>query len=594
MVSSLIVDRQNQKPSGQSGDNRTCFGCGKLGHIAPNSPEKGRNCFVCNKTSHLARDCPNRNRIAGVCDMTEEEGMEDDATQENMVTCGACTVVTDTLSMASSSMVASGRDPEPVYLASGILTSMPVEQGKLANKVVNVLRDTGCSGVVVRKSLIPMECFSGDTQLIRLADGSVLRVPIAEVEIDTPFFTGMVRAWCFDSPLYDVMVGNIPGAQDPDKPKSIEIGAVETRLQAKLRQLPYKGLKVPEIIKREITRDDLVSEQAVDPTLKKVRQLLELEANDFADDGKRVRARYFKHNGLIFREFQSAGIEDGCVYKQIVVPTKFRETVMRLAHESIMGAHLGTRKTVLRILSEFFWPGIQADTRRFCRSCDICQRTTPKGKSIKVPLQQMPLIEEPFQRVAVDLIGPLLPVTSKGNRYILTLVDYATRFPEAVPLPSIQTERVAEAHIDIFCRVGVPREMLSDMGTQFVSGLMSEVSRLVSLKQLTTTPYHPMCNGLVEKFNGTLKQMLKRLCFQKPKDWDKYINAALFAYREVPQESLGFSPFELVYGRHVRGPMTILKELWSNDIADPEVKTTYQHVTDLQEKFYSYVPTGQK
>ena len=123
--------------------------------------------------------------------------------------------------------------------------------------------------------------------------------------------------------------------------------------------------------------------------------------------------------------------------------------------------------------------------------------------------------------------------------------------------------------------------MLSDTGTQFTSGLMSEVSCLVSMKHLTTTPYHLICNGLVEKFNGTLKQMLRRLCHQKPKDWDKYINAALFAYREVPQESLGFSPFELVYGRHVRGPMTILKELWTNEVADSEVKSTYQYVTDL-------------
>ena len=126
--------------------------------------------------------------------------------------------------------------------------------------------------------------------------------------------------------------------------------------------------------------------------------------------------------------------------------------------------------------------------------------------------------------------------------------------------------------------------MLSDMGTQFTSGLMSEVSGLVSMKHLTTTPYHPICNGLVEKFNGTLKQMLRRLCHQKPKDWDKYINAALFAYREVPHESLGFSPFELVYGRHIRRPMTILKELWTNEVANSEVKSTYQYVTDLREK----------
>ena len=84
---------------------------------------------------------------------------------------------------------------------------------------------------------------------------------------------------------------------------------------------------------------------------------------------------------------------------------------------------------------------------------------------------------------------------------------------------------------------------------------------MLSVRQITTTPYHPMTNGFVERFNGTLKQMLKRVCADRPRDWDRYINPVLFAYIEVPQESVGFSPFELVFGRCIRGPMTLLKEL---------------------------------
>ena len=85
--------------------------------------------------------------------------------------------------------------------------------------------------------------------------------------------------------------------------------------------------------------------------------------------------------------------------------------------------------------------------------------------------------------------------------------------------------------------------------SQFTSDLMKGASRVLSIRQLTTTPYHPQCSGLVEKFNGTLKSILKRLCSEQPKEWDRYIPAALFAYREVPQSSLGFSPFELLFGR---------------------------------------------
>ena len=113
---------------------------------------------------------------------------------------------------------------------------------------------------------------------------------------------------------------------------------------------------------------------------------------------------------------------------------------------------------------------------------------------------------------------------------------------------------------------------------------MKEVSRLLSLQQLTTTPYHPMCNCLVERFHATLKQMLRRMCAERPKDWDKYLPALLFAVREVPQESLGFSPFELLYGRNVRGPMAILRELWSDEVNDEQVLSTYQYVIELRER----------
>ena len=164
------------------------------------------------------------------------------------------------------------------------------------------------------------------------------------------------------------------------------------------------------------------------------------------------------------------------------------------------------------------------------------------------------------------------------------MVDYATRYPEAVALKHIDTESVAEALISIFSRVGIPKETLSNCGTQFTSEMMKEVSRLLSLKQLTTTPYHPICNGLVENFNGTLKNMLRKLCEEKPKDWDRFVAPLLFAYREVPQSTLGFSPFELLYGRSVRGPIAILKELWTSEKVSSDVKLTYQYVTDLKDR----------
>ena len=205
----------------------------------------------------------------------------------------------------------------------------------------------------------------------------------------------------------------------------------------------------------------------------------------------------------------------------------------------------------------------------------------------------MLLIDTPFTRVAVDIVGPIATPSEAGHRYILTLVDYATRYPEAVPLKKITTEAVAEALLDIYSRVGIPEEVL-DQGSQFMSECMQEVSRLLSIKGLTSTPYHPICNGLVERWNGTLKSMLKRLCQDQPKQWHRLINPVLFAYREVPQESTGFSPFQLLYRRSVRGPGTILKELWTKEVNIPEVKSSYEYVTELRERLEDSLKLAQE
>ena len=106
---------------------------------------------------------------------------------------------------------------------------------------------------------------------------------------------------------------------------------------------------------------------------------------------------------------------------------------MEVAHDSIMSGHLGVKKTLDRIQSSFYWTGIRNDVKRFCRSCDACQKTVDRGKARRVPLQQMPVIETPFKRVAVDLIGPIHLPSKEGHIYVLTLVDYATRYPEAQP-----------------------------------------------------------------------------------------------------------------------------------------------------------------
>uniref|UniRef100_A0A8C5PQ64 Integrase catalytic domain-containing protein n=1 Tax=Leptobrachium leishanense TaxID=445787 RepID=A0A8C5PQ64_9ANUR len=200
----------------------------------------------------------------------------------------------------------------------------------------------------------------------------------------------------------------------------------------------------------------------------------------------------------------------------------------------------------------------------------------------KATLRPLPIVGEPFRRVAVDLIGPLAVPSTTGKKYILTVVDYATRYPEAVALRDIHAETVAGALLQIFSRVGFPQEILSDQGTQFTAEVTQQLWRLCGIKPLYSSLYHPQTNGLCERFNGTLKQLLRTFTMSH-KDWERHLPHLLFAYREVPQEATGFSPFKLLYGRRVRGPLDLLREHWEGALAE-EGTSAIDYVLEFRDR----------
>ena len=126
---------------------------------------------------------------------------------------------------------------------------------------------------------------------------------------------------------------------------------------------------------------------------------------------------------------------------------------------------------------------------RVCRSCDIFQKTIQKGYVINVPFGKLPSIDTPFKRISVHLVGQIEPRSDQKSRYILTMIDYATRYPEAVALPNIETERVVKASVDMLSRVRLSSEMLIEHERRVPIEVMNEVSRLLSLQQLTAIPY---------------------------------------------------------------------------------------------------------
>ena len=323
----------------------------------------------------------------------------------------------------------------------------------------------------------------------------------------------------------------------------------------------------------DITTDKLRQLQEQDMTLEAVRGAVRGECST-AGRG------FFVRDGVVYRRYVPPGCGEEEAVDQLVLPTQCRGAVMKLAHSIPLAGHPGKTKTTRRIAQRFYWPSLYDDVASYCKACPSCQKTSPR-RSPRAPLIPLPIVDGPFRRIAMDIVGPL-PRSHSGEKYILVVCDYATRYPEAIPLRSIDAGTIAQELIQLSAGVGVPKEVLTDQGSNFTSQLLVELYRLLNVRPIHTSPYHPQTDGLVERFNQTLKAMLRKTATDEGKDWDKLLPYLLFAYREVPQASTGFSPFELLYGWQVRGPLDILKESWQEDRKSNESVVSY--VLGVQEK----------
>ena len=342
--------------------------------------------------------------------------------------------------------------------------------------------------------------------------------------------------------------------------------------------------KKSEIQKHEldITTDELKNLQALDPTLGEIRSVVKVcESTEGVG--------FFYQDGLLYKHWIPLHHQRGLASKrekrnmtveQLVLPKKCRRKVMEMAHSIPLAGHLGKKKTTDRVLQRFI--------AEWCRTCDSCQKTSSCGVN-RAPLIPLPIISQPFKRIAMDIVGSL-PRSRQGNRFVLVICDYAARYPEAVPMKNVDAGSVAEELIEVFSRVGVPQEILTDQGTNFTSKLLTELYKMLHVQPIRTTPYHPQTDGLVECFNQTLKMMLRKTVMKEGLDWDKMLPYILFAYRKVPQASTGFSPFELLYGHQVRGPLDILKESWeSNNKGEESVVSHILLVRDNLEQMKELV-----
>ena len=250
---------------------------------------------------------------------------------------------------------------------------LPTAVGTVNGKEVRVLRDTGCTGVVVRRSLVSNGQMLNKHSGVTLINNYKQRCPVARINIDCPFFRGTTDALCIDDPAHDLVIGNIEGSKFPDI-THFSSGVVNKKRSKKSRK--DRKVKVADKFIRQNSQE-LVLKQASDSKLKEIRRRVESGNVTKSRSFSSGETNFIRRNGLIYRHHK----KNAKVSLQLVVPSNMTHSVMNLAHEAprVLN-HRGRKETISKVLDEFYWPGVCREVTHFCRSCAICQRTTQNIK----------------------------------------------------------------------------------------------------------------------------------------------------------------------------------------------------------------------
>lgn len=237
---------------------------------------------------------------------------------------------------------------------------------------------------------------------------------------------------------------------------------------------------------------------------------------------------------------------------EILDPDK-KQTILQEFHLNVLGGHQGRDQTFDKISRQYKWKGLFTDVDNFVKNCEDCQRSKV-GLSTKMPLGISDTPYHPFEKVFLDVVGPL-STTLSGNKYILTFEDDFSKTMDCVPVPDQEARTIAEAFVErIICRYSLPEKLITDKGTNFESHLFKEVCKVLKIKKISTTSYHPQSNGSLERCHRPLADYLRIFEKKYPDSWDTFLAPAMFVKNTSIHSSTKFTPTELLMGFNPKIP----------------------------------------
>lgn len=265
------------------------------------------------------------------------------------------------------------------------------------------------------------------------------------------------------------------------------------------------------------------------------------------------------------------------------LPEDFRYAAYNAVHGI---SHPGARATRNLIAERYFWPSMNADIGKWTKTCIPCQRAKIQRHTASA-ISSFPPTADRFTHTHIDIVGPL-PTSPHGHRYLVTMVDRSTRWPEAIPVEEISAETVARCvYENWITRHGCPAIITTDQGRQFESHLFVALTKLTGAKKIRTTPYHPQSNGLVERWHRTMKTALKAR-LQTTSQWIEELPTILLGLRAAARTDTGVSAAQLTYGRNLRLPGDFFIPSTADDITD------YNYVERLRKTIQDLKPVPAK
>lgn len=321
------------------------------------------------------------------------------------------------------------------------------------------------------------------------------------------------------------------------------------RLQSysfEIRYKPGKDNTVPDFFSREPPRVFLVNASLQGD----INGLLEGQATD-PDISEFDKATLSPGNPYVKHRDTVAKLSNGlwARHGKPIVPVGLVREVVERVHSAFPGAHLGVNKTANQILRRYFWIGVKDSVKKILAECVTCGGI--KGNGLEAPMKPLPA-GNLFARLQIDFLGEF-PETKKGNKYILTVVDTFSRYLFAEALPTKEALGVSRALVDrVIPFTGVPENIQSDNEKEFTGLVLEGTCRLLNTHHHTVINYHPQAQGVVERYNRTIKQMLLAYCNDHRDDWDDYLQPIVWSLRAQVHDDLGYAPAEIVLGRSPR------------------------------------------